>query len=283
MAVTVRALLAELEGLDHHRRVVRMVELGRASRTDPGVRGLLAGMADADWYQRHLAVHAGYGSGDAVAARRAAADASRSVRGVALGLLAHIGDDDLLAELLGGLAGAGSPSACPPTRATPPASPGCGAAPRGRGGAVSAPGWPAAGGAGWSTPSCAGWRPAAIPPRFACSAPPPRRPPLPWRPHCSTPRAGPTGTAWPSSTRTWWPPPCDRPPTGWPHRTSGSPAAPERCSPRWASATRTSRCGSSPSWTRTWCSRRCSGWPCAGRRRSPTSCSPPPGGRTSRP
>src|SRR4051794_37565254 len=107
MAVTVRALLAELEGLDHHRRVVRMVELGRAARTDPGVRGLLAGMADADWYQRHLAVHAGYGSGDAVAARRAAADASRSVRGVALGLLAHIGDDDLLAELLGGLAGAG--------------------------------------------------------------------------------------------------------------------------------------------------------------------------------
>src|SRR4051812_14301104 len=84
-----------------------MVELGRASRTDPGVRGLLAGMADAEWYQRFLAVHAGYGSGDAVATRRAAADASRSVRGVALGLLADIGDDDLLAELLGGLVGAG--------------------------------------------------------------------------------------------------------------------------------------------------------------------------------
>src|SRR5690349_5837860 len=106
MPVTVRALLAELEGLDHHRRVVRMVELGRASRTDPAVRALLAGMAGADWYQRFLAVHAGYGSADAEAARRAAADASNSVRKVALGLLTRIGADDLLAELLGGLAGA---------------------------------------------------------------------------------------------------------------------------------------------------------------------------------
>jgi hypothetical protein len=87
-------LLRELETLTHDARARRMVELGRNARGDRSVPELLAALERGDVYERGLALTSCYGSGDGAHVLRGLADPSRSLRGLALCLVAIVCDDE---------------------------------------------------------------------------------------------------------------------------------------------------------------------------------------------
>ncbi|MBC8159854.1 MAG: hypothetical protein H7Z42_01430, partial [Roseiflexaceae bacterium] len=86
-------LLRELAALTHDRRVQRMIELGRQSRTAPAAVALRARLEQGGPYERLLALHMCYGSGDGSHALRAITDPSRGIRSVAIQLVAIVCDD----------------------------------------------------------------------------------------------------------------------------------------------------------------------------------------------
>lgn len=86
-------LPAELEPLTHAARMRRMVEVGRLAARDAGVADAVADLEQRGFYERSLALQSCFGSGDGAHALRALADPSRSIRGLALLLLALVGDD----------------------------------------------------------------------------------------------------------------------------------------------------------------------------------------------
>src|SRR5437016_1446481 len=92
-ALTAEQLLAELEPLAHHQRVRRMVELGRASTRDAAVASLLDTLERGGFYERWMALHACFGSGDGERALRGVSDPSRTIRRLAMRLIALAADD----------------------------------------------------------------------------------------------------------------------------------------------------------------------------------------------
>jgi len=90
--MTHETLLRELETLPHGARLRRMAELGRQSLTDATISPVLATLAQAeDVFGRTLALASCWGSGDATLAEGARTDPSRTVRTLALVVLAHFG------------------------------------------------------------------------------------------------------------------------------------------------------------------------------------------------
>jgi hypothetical protein len=87
--MTPETLLRELETLSHDARMRRMVELGRDAKSAP----LVSELARGDFYQRLLAIQWCYGSGDVTIALAALTDASRTLRGRAIGPVARFADD----------------------------------------------------------------------------------------------------------------------------------------------------------------------------------------------
>ena len=74
-------LLQDLEPLTHAARQQRMALLGRQARAgDAAARSDIAGLAKGDGYERRLALQAGWGSRDALAAVRGLSDPSRLLR-----------------------------------------------------------------------------------------------------------------------------------------------------------------------------------------------------------
>jgi hypothetical protein len=96
-------LLRELEPLIHTDRVRRMVALGREARTNAAVAATLTALEQGDVYQRSLALYACYGSADGALVLRTLADPSRSVRALALSLVALACDDAQALSALGSL------------------------------------------------------------------------------------------------------------------------------------------------------------------------------------
>ncbi len=86
-------LLSTLETLPYHERVRHMVELGKQSRTDATLRQMLTTLAQGDMVQRMLALQACYGSRDGETVLLALTDASRTVRQMAIRMVANICDD----------------------------------------------------------------------------------------------------------------------------------------------------------------------------------------------
>ena len=91
---------AELEALPHAARVRRAVEIGRQARVDPTAAALLRGWRSGGFTQRLLAAYACHGSRDSAALAELAADASRTISGIAFWVLCHVGDDDALVAAL---------------------------------------------------------------------------------------------------------------------------------------------------------------------------------------
>lgn len=85
-------LLCSLESLTHRDRVRQMVELGR-SRQDPAAANLLQQLAQGNFYERYLALHACYGSQNIALIIQKLNDSSRQLRTHALRLLVLFGDD----------------------------------------------------------------------------------------------------------------------------------------------------------------------------------------------
>lgn len=96
-------LLRELEPLTHTDRVQRMVALGREGQTQPAIAAALTALEAGDVYQRSLALFSCYGSADGAHVLRALADPSRSVRALALSLVALACDDAQALTALGNL------------------------------------------------------------------------------------------------------------------------------------------------------------------------------------
>src|SRR5258708_15264354 len=78
----------------------RMVELGRLAASDTSIGKTIITLAQGDVFQRGLAVQSCFGSRDSVLALQALSDPSRSVRALALGLVALICSDDELQTAL---------------------------------------------------------------------------------------------------------------------------------------------------------------------------------------
>lgn len=93
-------LLSQLDALSFSGRMARMAELGRLSLTDTAVRETLAAWEQGEWYQRFLSLQACYGSRDGAHVLRALADPSRSVRGLAVGLVPTACSDEQVREAL---------------------------------------------------------------------------------------------------------------------------------------------------------------------------------------
>ena len=72
------AFLVELEGITHRARQGRLVELGRASLSDPDMKALVDALKAGDAYARSLAVTTIYGSRDGALALELALDTSRT-------------------------------------------------------------------------------------------------------------------------------------------------------------------------------------------------------------
>ncbi len=87
-------LLRELDSLPFSGRMARMVEIGRASLEDAGLRELLAEWEQGEWYERFLSLQACYGSGNGARVLRSVGDPSRGIRGLALKLAGHVCDDE---------------------------------------------------------------------------------------------------------------------------------------------------------------------------------------------
>ncbi|MFN8529764.1 MAG: hypothetical protein U0670_14250 [Anaerolineae bacterium] len=92
--MSIDRLLSELEKLPYDARVRRMVDLGAQARQDTAVRATLTTLAHGDMYQRVLALQACFGSRDGEAVLRALTDPSRTVRQMALNMVASLCDDD---------------------------------------------------------------------------------------------------------------------------------------------------------------------------------------------
>src|SRR5262245_59263627 len=88
-----KRLLDELELLTHSARVRRMVELGRSVPRDPALQACIDSLANGDAYERGLALMTCFGSRDGARVLRALADPSRTLRGLALTLLAQVSSD----------------------------------------------------------------------------------------------------------------------------------------------------------------------------------------------
>src|SRR6266511_2919508 len=91
--MTSEQLLGELEPLSHRERLRRMVQIGRAARTDAAVAAMLASLREGDVCERWLAIQACHGSREGSHAMKALADASERVRGLAVDLIPLICDD----------------------------------------------------------------------------------------------------------------------------------------------------------------------------------------------
>lgn len=100
-------LLRELDSLPFSGRMARMVEIGRDSLTDLALHEILSEWEEGDWYERFLSLQACYGSGDGARVLRSVSDPSRSVRGLALKLAAHVCDDEQVLAALRQLPKAG--------------------------------------------------------------------------------------------------------------------------------------------------------------------------------
>ena len=79
-------LLRELESVTHIARMRRMVEVGRAAKTDARMAQVIAELERGGFYERMLALQSCYGSGDGELAVRALGDPSRTLQGRAVGL-----------------------------------------------------------------------------------------------------------------------------------------------------------------------------------------------------
>ncbi len=88
--MTPEQLLQHCEKLTHAGRLQYMVEFGRLTASDANVRDTIAVFAQGDVYQRLLATQSCYGSRNAAQVLLALADPSRSVRSLALHLVALI-------------------------------------------------------------------------------------------------------------------------------------------------------------------------------------------------
>jgi HEAT repeat protein len=93
-------LLQEFEQLRYQDRMYRMVEIGRHVTSDERARETITVFARGGLYQRWFALQSCYGSRDAQQALQALSDPSRSVRGLALNLVALLARDDELLEVL---------------------------------------------------------------------------------------------------------------------------------------------------------------------------------------
>ena len=101
--MTREELLRQLEGLTHDGRMRRMFEIGRLSREDGSIEPLLRELENGGFYQRRLALHSCYGSGDGARVVRLVADESRLLRALALRLAVLCCDDAQLQTVLDGL------------------------------------------------------------------------------------------------------------------------------------------------------------------------------------
>ncbi len=91
--MTPEQLLQICETLTHNGRMRYMFELGRATFADASIASTIAVLQHGDVYQRALALQSCFGSRDAAHVLRALADPSRSIRALALGLVAVICSD----------------------------------------------------------------------------------------------------------------------------------------------------------------------------------------------
>lgn len=91
--MTLADLLRSLESLTHRDRVQQMVELGERSRQDPAAANLLQQLAQGNFSERYLALHACYGSQNIALIIQRMSDSSRQLRTLALRLLVLFGDD----------------------------------------------------------------------------------------------------------------------------------------------------------------------------------------------
>lgn len=96
--MTTAELLAELEPLTHTGRVQRMIALGR--QQDEESRALIGEMERGGFYERFLALYACFGSRDSAHAARALSDPSRTIRGLAIRLVAQLCDEAHLTDVL---------------------------------------------------------------------------------------------------------------------------------------------------------------------------------------
>lgn len=97
-------LLKELESLPYDARVRRMIELGRAAKSDAAVAAVITLFERGGFYERNLALHSCYGSGAGAQVLRALADPSQAIRGAALKLAALVCDDAQVSAALVALA-----------------------------------------------------------------------------------------------------------------------------------------------------------------------------------
>ena len=88
--MTPKQLLQECETLTYNGRMRRMVELGRLASSDASIGNTLSAFMQGNVYQRILAVQSCYGSRDSALVLRALSDPSRSVRALALNLVARL-------------------------------------------------------------------------------------------------------------------------------------------------------------------------------------------------
>ena len=86
-------LLAELAILTHNARIQRMIELGRRTITNPGLRATIAELERGDVYERFLALMSCHGSRDGAHALRAIDDPSERMRTAAISVVAIVGSD----------------------------------------------------------------------------------------------------------------------------------------------------------------------------------------------
>ena len=96
--MTVEELLQQLEPLTHAARVQTMIELGR--RSDEESKALIIALEQGDFFERFMALYSCFGSRDSAQVRRALADASQIIRGLAIRLLPLVCDESELQSVL---------------------------------------------------------------------------------------------------------------------------------------------------------------------------------------
>lgn len=96
-------LLQDLFSQTHAHRMRRMVEVGRASQTNPQLQKLLEELERGDWAERGLALQACYGSRDSRRAARGLTENSRQLRGLAARLVVILCTDAEAHQAVSGL------------------------------------------------------------------------------------------------------------------------------------------------------------------------------------
>jgi HEAT repeat protein len=84
--------LREIETLSHAARVRVMIALGKQAQENPAAATTIAVLEQQGFYERYLALYSCYGSRDGAHALRALADPSHLIRGLAIRLIAILGD-----------------------------------------------------------------------------------------------------------------------------------------------------------------------------------------------